>query len=161
MAADTPPISKLGDDLLEKILIRSFPNPRSAGRSKPVCKRWNSLISHAGFNRGFVFSPQKQKQRHAATSAPLQGRSPAFAPKLPPRTRRIPIQFRRLGFLQGLASMRFSEFGVGLPSRKGPIALDLQSIYESMGRPFSGARNDDFQHNEGSEIDLSRISKCK
>ncbi|CAL1369239.1 unnamed protein product [Linum trigynum] len=54
MAADTPPISKLGDDLLEEILVRSFPNPRSACRSKPVCKRWNSLISHTGFNRSFV-----------------------------------------------------------------------------------------------------------
>ncbi|CAL1369233.1 unnamed protein product [Linum trigynum] len=55
MAADAP-ISKLGDDLVKEILIRSFPNPRSACRSKPVCKRWNSLISHARSNRrcGFV-----------------------------------------------------------------------------------------------------------
>ncbi|CAI0546482.1 unnamed protein product [Linum tenue] len=53
MAADAP-ISKLGDDLLEEILVRSFPHPRSACRSKSVCKRWNSLISRSRFNSRFV-----------------------------------------------------------------------------------------------------------
>ncbi|CAI0400223.1 unnamed protein product [Linum tenue] len=52
--AEDAPISKLGDDLVEEILIRNFPNLRSACRSKPVCKRWNSLISHARSNRRFM-----------------------------------------------------------------------------------------------------------
>ncbi|CAI0412485.1 unnamed protein product, partial [Linum tenue] len=48
-------INKLGDDLLVEILIRSFPNPKPACRSKLVCKRWRSLISHPViFNRRFV-----------------------------------------------------------------------------------------------------------
>ncbi|CAI0397018.1 unnamed protein product [Linum tenue] len=47
-------ISKLGEDLLLEILIRSFLNPRFACRSKLVCKRWNSLISSPSFNRRFV-----------------------------------------------------------------------------------------------------------
>ncbi|CAL1398325.1 unnamed protein product [Linum trigynum] len=47
-------ISNLGDDLLVEILILSFPNPRSACRSKSVCKRWKTLISSPRFNRRFV-----------------------------------------------------------------------------------------------------------
>ncbi|CAL1398326.1 unnamed protein product [Linum trigynum] len=47
-------ISKLGDDLLVEILIRSFPDPSSACRSQSVCKRWKTLISSARFNRRFV-----------------------------------------------------------------------------------------------------------
>ncbi|CAN0909726.1 hypothetical protein LINGRAHAP2_LOCUS25926 [Linum grandiflorum] len=48
------PISKLGDDLLVEILIRSFPDPKSACRCKAVCKQWSSLISSPSFNRRFV-----------------------------------------------------------------------------------------------------------
>ncbi|CAI0553508.1 unnamed protein product [Linum tenue] len=47
-------ISNLGDDLLVEILILSFPNPRSACRSKSVCKRWKTVISSPRFNRRFV-----------------------------------------------------------------------------------------------------------
>ncbi|CAI0400171.1 unnamed protein product [Linum tenue] len=47
------PISKLGDDLLEEILIR-LPNPKFSSRCRPVCKRWNSMISNPTFNRRFV-----------------------------------------------------------------------------------------------------------
>ncbi|CAI0397019.1 unnamed protein product [Linum tenue] len=46
-------ISKLGEDLLEEILIR-LPTPRSACRCKAVCKLWRSLISSPRFNRRFV-----------------------------------------------------------------------------------------------------------
>ncbi|CAI0548816.1 unnamed protein product [Linum tenue] len=59
----------MGDDLLEEVLIRSFPNPRSACRSKPVCKRWNSLISNARFNRRFV-SHHRHDDRNGAESPP-------------------------------------------------------------------------------------------
>ncbi|CAN0912860.1 hypothetical protein LINGRAHAP2_LOCUS27581 [Linum grandiflorum] len=47
-------ISQLGDDLLVEILIRSFPDPKSACRCKAVSKRWSSLISSPCFNRRFV-----------------------------------------------------------------------------------------------------------
>ncbi|CAI0469298.1 unnamed protein product [Linum tenue] len=47
-------ISKLVDDLLVEILIRSFPNPSSACRSQSVCKRWKAVISSPRFNRRFV-----------------------------------------------------------------------------------------------------------
>ncbi|CAI0397020.1 unnamed protein product [Linum tenue] len=46
-------ISKLGEDLLEEILIR-LPTPRSACRCKAVGKPWCSLISSPRFNRRFV-----------------------------------------------------------------------------------------------------------
>ncbi|CAI0412506.1 unnamed protein product [Linum tenue] len=49
-----PPIGKLGDDLLEEILIRSFQNPRCAGRCALVCKRWSALTSCPRFNRRFI-----------------------------------------------------------------------------------------------------------
>ncbi|CAL1368373.1 unnamed protein product [Linum trigynum] len=48
------PISKLGDDLLIELLIR-LPNPKSIFRSKPVCKRLNSLISTPYFARRLVY----------------------------------------------------------------------------------------------------------
>ncbi|CAL1369149.1 unnamed protein product [Linum trigynum] len=47
------PISKLGDDLLEEILIR-LPNPKFSYRCRPICKRWSSMISNPTFNRRFV-----------------------------------------------------------------------------------------------------------
>ncbi|CAL1377036.1 unnamed protein product [Linum trigynum] len=50
----TPAISKLGDDLLTEILVRGFPNPRSACRSRAVCKQWRSLISDPCFGRRFL-----------------------------------------------------------------------------------------------------------
>ncbi|CAN0909622.1 Putative F-box/kelch-repeat protein At4g22430 [Linum grandiflorum] len=55
-------ISELGDDLLLEILIRSFPNPKSACRCKAVCKQWRSLISSPSFNRRFVSHHQKKKK---------------------------------------------------------------------------------------------------
>ncbi|CAI0421064.1 unnamed protein product [Linum tenue] len=50
----TPAISKLGDDLLTEILVRGFPDPRSACRSRAVCKQWRSLISDPCFGRRFL-----------------------------------------------------------------------------------------------------------
>ncbi|CAI0556687.1 unnamed protein product [Linum tenue] len=47
------PIAKLRDDLLSEVLLR-LPNPKSACRCKPVCKRWRSLISTAYFTRRFL-----------------------------------------------------------------------------------------------------------
>ncbi|CAI0450144.1 unnamed protein product [Linum tenue] len=62
----TPPpptqISKLGEDLLVEILIR-LPNPKSAGRSKAVCKLWSSLISDPGFDRRFVSHHRSRNER--------------------------------------------------------------------------------------------------
>ncbi|CAI0400178.1 unnamed protein product [Linum tenue] len=55
------PISRLGDDLVGEILIR-LPNPRSASRCKPVCKRWNSMISNPSFNRRFVSHHQSRNR---------------------------------------------------------------------------------------------------
>ncbi|CAN0907963.1 hypothetical protein LINGRAHAP2_LOCUS25075, partial [Linum grandiflorum] len=56
----TSPISVLGDDLLVEILIRSFPDPKSASRCKAVCKQWSSLLSSPRFNRSFVSHHQKK-----------------------------------------------------------------------------------------------------
>ncbi|CAL1409621.1 unnamed protein product [Linum trigynum] len=61
--------NKLGDDLLVEILIRSFPNPKPACRSKLVCKQWNSLISDPIlFNRRFV---SHHKSSNEASPPPL------------------------------------------------------------------------------------------
>ncbi|CAI0395184.1 unnamed protein product [Linum tenue] len=58
------PISKLeDDDLLLEILIR-LPDPITAWRCKPVCKRWNSLVSTSYFKRRFV-SHHQSKVRNA------------------------------------------------------------------------------------------------
>ncbi|CAN1236805.1 hypothetical protein LINGRAPRIM_LOCUS1757 [Linum grandiflorum] len=46
-------MSKLGEDLLEEILIR-LPNPKSSCRCKAVCKPWRSIISDPSFNRRFI-----------------------------------------------------------------------------------------------------------
>ncbi|CAN0892206.1 hypothetical protein LINGRAHAP2_LOCUS17429, partial [Linum grandiflorum] len=46
-------MSKLGEDLLEEILIR-LPNPKSSCRCKAVCKPWKSIISDPSFNRRFI-----------------------------------------------------------------------------------------------------------
>ncbi|CAI0450209.1 unnamed protein product [Linum tenue] len=55
---------KLGDDdLLAEVLIR-VPDPKSAYRCKPVCKRWNSLISDPSFNRRFVSHSQSRHERN-------------------------------------------------------------------------------------------------
>ncbi|CAL1376730.1 unnamed protein product [Linum trigynum] len=60
---DNPPspISKLGDDLLFEILIR-LPNPRSACRSKAVCKQWRSLVSKPCFSRRFLSHHQSKNK---------------------------------------------------------------------------------------------------
>ncbi|CAI0546097.1 unnamed protein product [Linum tenue] len=54
------PMSKLDDDdLLLEILIR-LPDPGTALRCKPVCKRWSSLISSPYFNRRFISHHQSK-----------------------------------------------------------------------------------------------------
>ncbi|CAI0546620.1 unnamed protein product [Linum tenue] len=58
MAFQNSSIVELGDDLLAEVLIR-LPGPRSAFRSKSVCKRWNSLISAPCFSRRFVSHHRK------------------------------------------------------------------------------------------------------
>ncbi|CAI0400485.1 unnamed protein product [Linum tenue] len=55
------PITSLEDSLVVEILIR-LPNPRYSCRCKSVCKRWNSLISDAYFNRRFVSHHQSRYQ---------------------------------------------------------------------------------------------------
>ncbi|CAL1405455.1 unnamed protein product [Linum trigynum] len=63
-ATNPPPttmIGKLGDDLLVEILVRSFPDPKSAFRCKAVCKRWSSLILSPCFNRRMVSHHQNVK----------------------------------------------------------------------------------------------------
>ncbi|CAI0420150.1 unnamed protein product [Linum tenue] len=55
-------ISELGDDLLIEVLIRSFPDPRSACRSKAVCKYWRSLISDPCFRRRFLCHHQSKSK---------------------------------------------------------------------------------------------------
>ncbi|CAL1409536.1 unnamed protein product [Linum trigynum] len=45
---------KLEDDLMVEILVRSFPDPRSAGRCKLVCKRWRNLIAGTRFKHRFA-----------------------------------------------------------------------------------------------------------
>ncbi|CAI0546098.1 unnamed protein product [Linum tenue] len=53
-------MSKLDDDdLLLEILIR-LPDPGTALRCKPVCKRWSSLISSPYFNRRFISHHQSK-----------------------------------------------------------------------------------------------------
>ncbi|CAI0547758.1 unnamed protein product [Linum tenue] len=54
-------IGKLGDDLLVEILVRSFPDPKSAFRCKAVCKRWSSLILSPCFNRRMISHHQNVK----------------------------------------------------------------------------------------------------
>ncbi|CAI0547756.1 unnamed protein product [Linum tenue] len=64
IATNPPPttmIGKLGDDLLVEILVRSFPDPKSAFRCKAVCKRWSSLILSPCFNRRMISHHQNVK----------------------------------------------------------------------------------------------------
>ncbi|CAI0546623.1 unnamed protein product, partial [Linum tenue] len=69
------PISKIGDDLLIELLIR-LPDTKSAFRSKPVCKQWNSLVSTPYFARRFV-------SRHiAGESGPIALPAPSNIPDL-------------------------------------------------------------------------------
>ncbi|CAL1372549.1 unnamed protein product [Linum trigynum] len=85
-----PVVAKLGDDVLVEILIR-LPNPRSACQCKPVCKRWNSLISTTQFNRRFVSIRTKTEGDNffiaSSDAAPLKSIL-CFLPPLPPNIRR-------------------------------------------------------------------------
>ncbi|CAI0400168.1 unnamed protein product, partial [Linum tenue] len=76
------PISKLGDDLLEEILIR-LPNPKSTCNCKPVYKRWNSLISSPYFNRRFLShhqSSNKETPLRLTSNDPLSSSILSFLP---------------------------------------------------------------------------------
>ncbi|CAL1365886.1 unnamed protein product [Linum trigynum] len=76
-------ISKLAEDLLQEILIRSFLNPRFACRSKLVCKRWNSLISSPSFNCRFVSHRQSINELQpplVLSSEDQQSIIPGFVP---------------------------------------------------------------------------------
>ncbi|CAI0412702.1 unnamed protein product [Linum tenue] len=60
LKANNPPppppqqFPKLEDDLMVEILVRSFPDPKSAGRCKLVCKRWRNLIAGTRFKHSFA-----------------------------------------------------------------------------------------------------------
>ncbi|CAI0472741.1 unnamed protein product [Linum tenue] len=163
MASGTP-ISKLGDDLLEEVLIRSFPNPRSACRSKPVCKRWNTLISNARFNRRFV-SHHHHHDRNGAESPP---------PRIILLSKDDPLPSLLSCFLPVPDGLR-SHFIIwdsfedlllcGFQKTRGElgqVVLDLQSVHEAMGRPSFSARSFRTQEavrNKGGEIGLRRSSQ--
>ncbi|CAI0412582.1 unnamed protein product [Linum tenue] len=87
-------INKLGDDLLVEILIRSFPNPKPACRSKLVCKRWRSLIAHPViFNRRFV---AHHKTSNEASSRHLPPQRPSATTTLPSASSPCPTNSGRI-----------------------------------------------------------------
>ncbi|CAL1369155.1 unnamed protein product [Linum trigynum] len=113
-------ISRLGDDLMEEILIR-LPNPRSASRCKPVCRRWNSMISSPSFNRRFVSHHQSKNREPPLllpSDDPLSSSMLSFLP--------VPGEFRSKFIVwdsfKDLLLCGFKDWGT--------------SIYFEMGRLF-------------------------
>ncbi|CAI0406932.1 unnamed protein product [Linum tenue] len=109
VANPEPVVAKLVDDVLVEILIR-LPNPRSACRCKPVCKRWNSLISTTQFNRRFVSLRTKTEDDNffiasSDAAAPLKSIL-CFLPPLPPKIRR---RFRVLDSFKDLLLCGFPD----------------------------------------------------
>ncbi|CAL1404946.1 unnamed protein product [Linum trigynum] len=114
MATNNSSIAKLGDDVLAEILTR-LPGPRSAFRSRAVCKRWNAFISTPCFSHRFVAhhrqigsaaEPESEPEPEPPLPNPSNLRE-SILTFLPPAYRR-PIPFHRLGLLQGLALARVS-----------------------------------------------------
>ncbi|CAL1376681.1 unnamed protein product [Linum trigynum] len=98
-------ISELGDDLLIEVLIRSFPDPRSACRSKAVCKQWRSLISDPCFRRRFLSHHQSKSK----PPPPMLLLSPASLLTFLPMPARPPEHFAVLDCFKDLLLCGFGE----------------------------------------------------
>ncbi|CAN0853134.1 Putative F-box/kelch-repeat protein At1g15680 [Linum grandiflorum] len=99
---------KLTPKLIEEILIR-LPNPRSASRSKLVCKRWNSLISSPRFNRRFV--SHHQTMNHRPMPFDTHQLRPIMLSFLPPMPASARDDLRVLDCNKDLLLCGFSDIG--------------------------------------------------
>ncbi|CAN0905632.1 hypothetical protein LINGRAHAP2_LOCUS23781 [Linum grandiflorum] len=139
-------ISQLGEDLLVEILIRSFPDPKSACRCKAVCKRWSSLILSPCFNRRFVNMNLLLYQPMPYNSNELASVILSFLPPMP-----MPDRFSILDCFKDLVLCGFWDanswsrrpmrsYLICNPFTKKWIALPLAPCYLKRGHAVPVAR---------------------